>query len=90
MVDAAQATLLIAAKEQRRASVRAISVHKSDATIRIAEGDQILAHDPHADGYTVCSPQFFRQGDRQPEEPEEFAHRRARIGVRNELVVFLG
>ena len=76
VVHAAQAALLIAAKEQRGATVWAVGVHQPDATVCVAEGDQVLSHNPYAHGHAVWPAQLLCQGDRQPEAPEESAVQR--------------
>ena len=43
VIDAAQPTFLVAAEEQRCAAVRTILVQQADASVRVAESDEVLA-----------------------------------------------
>jgi hypothetical protein len=45
VVDAAQPAFLVAAVIQVRAAMRAAPVEQPDPAVRVAEGDQFLAHD---------------------------------------------
>src|SRR3990172_10076177 len=48
VVDAAQATLLVAAEEEAGAAVGAGLDEESHAAVRVAEGDEVLAQQPDA------------------------------------------
>src|SRR2546428_11524164 len=43
VVDAAQTVFFVSAKEERRATMRAISIETTDTAIRVAKGNQLLA-----------------------------------------------
>ena len=43
VIDAAQPTFFVATEEQRGTTVRAIFVQQTDAAVRVAEGDEVLA-----------------------------------------------
>ena len=47
VIDAAQPALLVAAEKERRAAVAAIGIDKADTPRAVAEGDQVLAEEPH-------------------------------------------
>ena len=54
-------------------------VHDSDATAEIAEGNQVLTHNPNRLRQVV---DLFGQADRLPATSHELAHRGSRIGTR--------
>ena len=45
VVDAAQAVLVVAAEEHRRAAVRAVRIDQADAAVGVTEGDEVLVED---------------------------------------------
>ncbi len=77
VIDAAQAALLVAREEQGRAAMAAIGVEQSDAARAVAEGDEVLAQEPHADGRAVALRQLARERRGLPIAPEQLARRRA-------------
>jgi hypothetical protein len=76
VIDAAQATLLVAAEEQRGAAVRAAMIHHADAAGAVAEGQKLLAQQ-HEAGRRAVALELRRQERRQPVVPHQAAHRRA-------------
>jgi hypothetical protein len=87
VVNAAQAALLVAAEEKVGAAMCTRGLDQPDATLRVAERDQALAHHLHADRRTVRFRQLARQRHRQPEAPEVLAHRAAGTGAHQQLVL---
>jgi len=61
MIDAANATLLVAPKIERRAAVRAVSLNDADLIIRVAKGDQILTEQAQAHGRAIRMGQLLGQ-----------------------------
>ncbi len=88
VIDAAQPAFLVAAVEHVRAAMRAADVDEADASLGVAEGDQLFAHDRDANWHAIRFRQFLGQGDRLPEAPEIRAHAGARISAGQEFVVF--
>ena len=80
VVGAAQAAVLVAAKEQVGAPVRTARLDQADAALAVAEGEQVFAEDGGALGRAVGPLQFAREQDGHPEAAEQIAHRRARPG----------
>ena len=68
--------------------MRANPVHQTDATFGVTERHQILSHDSHAQRRTVRLGQFLGERDRLPEAAEIFAHRRFRIRLRQDVILF--
>src|SRR5262245_561193 len=87
VIDAAQPALFVAAEEQVRAAVRALGLDQAHAALRIAERDQLLAEQLHADRRAIGLGKLARQRDRLPEAPEILAHQRAGAGAAQQLVV---
>ena len=67
--------------------MRAARIEKPYPPFGVAEGDQVLAQDLDADGRAIGLRQLLRQQHGHPEAAEEIAHRRARPGPREQLVV---
>src|SRR5262249_61265894 len=55
VIDAAQPALLVAAEEQRGATVRAAMVDHADAALAVAEGHKLLAQQHQADRRAVAA-----------------------------------
>ena len=81
VIDAAQPALLVAAEEQRGAAMRAAMIHHADATLAVAEGDQLLAEQHQAGGRAVAF-EFGREQCWQPIVPHQPAHGGARADLR--------
>ncbi len=88
VIDAAQAALFVAAIDQRGATVRAEFVHQPDAALGIAEGDQGFAEKLDRDWRAIGLRQPLGQHRRNPVLTEQPAHRGARTGSRQKLVLF--
>ena len=88
VIDAAEAAFLVAAKEQRRAAMRAIRVDQTDSSLRVAESDQVLAEQPHAHRRAVFLGQFGGQRRRLPIAAEQLASRRAGTHPDEALLIF--
>src|SRR5579859_1615160 len=73
VIDAADATLLVAAEEQRRAAVRAPMIHDPDAPRAVAKGDELLAEQHQAKRRPVAL-EFRGQQRGQPVLPHQLAH----------------
>jgi hypothetical protein len=61
VVDASQAALLVPSEEQRRATMGAVCIEETDSARAVAEGDEILAEESHADRRTVLLWNFVAQ-----------------------------
>src|SRR2546428_2998447 len=90
VVDAAQAFFLVATEEERGAAVRTMVLDEPDLAGRDAKGDQVLAHEPDADGRTVPLRQLARHEGGHPVLAQHRAHRRAGSDATEQLVVFPG
>src|SRR6516162_581054 len=77
MIDAANTVMLVAAKEKRRAAMRAFLIHDTDTTRRIAEGDQLLV-EKFESQWGPIRRKFRRHQRRNPVLPHELTHRRSR------------
>jgi len=86
VVHTPQATLFIAAKEQRRAAMRTIGIHQARAPLGVPEQDEVFAEYLHADRLAVRSRNLLSKGDWQPEASKELAHGRIRVGSTDEFV----
>jgi hypothetical protein len=53
VIDAPQAALFIAPKEQRGAAMRAMTAYQADLPSGVAEGDELLAEQQYAHGIAV-------------------------------------
>ena len=84
VIDAADAAFLVAAEPEIGAAVRAMLIDDADHAARVAEGQQLLAHDDDLLRRAVGFRQFLRQQHRQPEPAQQFAHRRARAAFGQE------
>src|SRR5579875_599725 len=89
VIDAAQAAFLVAAEEQRRAPMRAISIDEADRAVAVAEGDEVLAQKPYADRRAIALGQFARQSRRLPIASHQIAHGRPRADAADLLVVLV-
>ena len=87
MVDAANTALLVAPEPEVGAAVRAMLIDDADAPARVAERQQLLAHDRDFLGHPVGFGQLLRQQNRQPESAQQLAHGRARAALREQSVV---
>ena len=66
--------------------MRAVRVDDADASVGVAEGDEVFAEDAHADRHAVRAGQLLDEQRGQPEAAEQLAHRRAGADrVRNSL-----
>ncbi len=76
VIDAADAAVLVASVEQRRAAVRAAMVHHADAPRAVAERDQFFPQQ-HQPQRIAAGHDFRRLRGRQPVLPHQIAHHRA-------------
>ena len=88
VIDAAQPVLLVAAEPQRRAAMRAELVDHADLAVGGAEGDEVLAQEPHADRRAIRLRQLPRQQRRNPIAAHGLAHRRPGADPGQTLVLF--
>src|SRR5205823_1720286 len=89
VVDAADASLLVAAEEQRGAAVGAVVLNQADLARGVAVADQIFAEQPYAQWVAVRPRQFVGADRRQPVLAHEIAHRRAGANPTQVLVLRL-
>jgi hypothetical protein len=87
MVDAAETAAFAATEVERSAAMRTALAEQSDLARAVAERDEILAEDPHADRRRIRTGEIGRLQDRQPVLPEEVAHERPRSDARQGFVV---
>jgi hypothetical protein len=90
VVHAAQALLFVPAEEQGRAAVRAVVLDQPDLAGRDAEGDEVLAEEPHADGRAVTLRELARHERGNPVLAQQGARRRPGSYFAEQLVVFSG
>src|SRR5438552_11680840 len=90
VVRAAQPALLVAAEPERNAAMRAEFVDDADAPFAVAERDQPLSEQLHANRRTVALRQFPVEQRRYPVTPEQLTHRRAGAGAGQEFIHLLG
>jgi hypothetical protein len=67
--------------------MRAVLAQQPDLAFGVAEGDEILAEQAHAQRRAIGF-DLARQERRQPEAAHQIAHRRAAAGVRQQLIFF--
>ena len=87
MIGAAQPVLLVASEPERHAAVGAEFVDHADAPLRVAECQQPLGKKFDAHRRAVRLRHFVRQQRWNPIAPEQVAHRRARPGLGQKIVV---
>src|SRR3954469_11908394 len=77
VIDAAQARLLVAAEEQRGATMRTGLLHETHRARAVAEGYEVFAEHAQTHRRAVRRRQLVRQHHGQPEATEHLTHRRA-------------
>ena len=90
VIGAADAAVLVAAKEQVGAAVRAARRDETDRAVGGAERTQVLAEDGDADRRAVGFRQFGAEQHGMPEAAEQVAHRRLRAGAGEQDVIGFG
>ena len=90
VVDAAEPALLVATVEERRAAVRAVLGDEPDLAPAVAEGDQVLAEQPHLLRRAVGRGQLVRGQAGHPVLAQQPAHGRATADPTEKLVVLVG
>ena len=68
--------------------MRAKLVHKADAVLGVAKGDELFAEQLHAHRRAIGLGQFARHQRRHPITPQHLAHRGSRSDPGDQLVVF--
>ncbi len=66
----------------------AIRFDEAGSAVRIAKGDEVLAHDTQADRCAIRAGKLRREGNGEPEAAKELSHGSATVRVRDQLVVF--
>src|SRR5436190_24036262 len=89
VVRAAQPALLVAAEPERHAAMGTELVDEADAPFAVAERDQLLSQQLHANRRAIALRQLGVEQRRYPVAPEQLTHRRAGTGAGQELVHFL-
>ena len=87
MIDAADAALFVAAEEERRAAMRTVVLDEADRAVAIAERDQVLAEQPHAQWVAVGVGQLGRKQRRHPVPTQGETHRRPGSDASDQLVI---
>src|SRR6266568_2204764 len=90
VVRAAQPALLVAAEPERHAAMGAELVDDADAPFAVAERDQVLSQQLHANGGAVALRQLPVEQRGYPVAPEQLAHRRAGARAGKEYIHLLG
>ncbi len=90
MPDATQAVLFVAAQPERSAAVSAEFIQQTDAAGAIAEHDQRFAQKFYSHRRAIGFGYFPGQQRRYPIAPHGLAHRRARSGARQQIVLGRG
>ncbi len=87
VIDTAQTAFFIASEVEVGPPMGAARLDKPDPSIRLPEQQEILAHvaDTFRPFVDLCD--FLRQRNGLPEPPEQIAHRRARAGACQKLIV---
>ena len=88
VIRAAQAAMLVAAEPERHAAVGAELVGQRELAVGVAPGEQPLGEKLHAHRRAAGLGQFLGQQGRLPGGAEHLAHRRARAGLRQQVVLF--
>src|SRR5579862_3025461 len=88
VIDAANAAFLVAAEEHRGGAMGTALVDEADAAIGVTECDEVLAEELHAHRCAVGLGDLAREQRRDPIAPHQRAHRRARPGPRQALILF--
>jgi hypothetical protein len=86
VVHAAESTFFVAAEEQRGAAVWTKFVQEPDPALGVAEGDEVLAQEPHAHRRVVGFADLARQQRRDPVSSHRVAHRTALSHPGDQLV----
>ena len=87
VVVAGEAGVLVAAKEERCAAVRAVLGEQAHVAVGVAEGDEVLAQQADALHGAVALRQVAGRQKRDPELADEGAHRRSGPDSRQHLIV---
>src|SRR5207253_521916 len=74
MVGATQAVLFIAAEPERHTTVRTELLQQTHAAAGVAERDEALAEQPHANGWAVGGGQLPREERWQPITAQRLTH----------------
>src|SRR5213083_2385670 len=90
VVRTAQPALLVAAEPQRHAAVGAELFDHADSSLRIAESDQLLSQQLHANRRAVALRQLPVEQRGYPVAPEQLAHRRAGARAGQEFIHLAG
>src|SRR6266852_2507842 len=90
VVRAAQPALLVAPEPQRHAAVGAELVDDADAPFAVAERDQLLSEQFHANRRAIALRQLPVEQRGYPVAPEQLAHRRAGARTGQEYIHLLG
>src|SRR2546428_6870995 len=90
VVRAAQPALLVAAEPQRHAAVGAELVDDADAPFAVAERDQLLSEQFHANRRAVALRQLPVEQRGYPVAPEQLTHRRTGARAGQEYIHLLG
>ena len=86
VIDAAQPAFLVAAEKQRGATMRTIFVQEPDAALGVAEGDEVLAQQPHPYRRAVGLGDLAGEQGGNPISPHGPAHRSIPFHPGDELV----
>jgi hypothetical protein len=74
VIQTTQTAVLVAAVNQRNASVRTVFVHHANAPLRVAEDHQVLAEDPRLDRRPIRLAHLFDKADWRPVPAHELPH----------------
>ena len=88
VIDAAHAAFLVAAKEHRRAAVRAIGIHKADVAVAVTECDQVFAQQAHAQRLAIALRHFAGHAGGNPISAKQSTAGRAGADACDSFIVF--
>src|SRR3982074_439966 len=87
VIDAPQSAFLVATEKERRAAMRTERADHAHRASGIAERNQVLAERARPNRISVRERQLVRKQRRQPEPPQELAHRRSGPDPRQSFVL---
>ena len=90
VIQAAQSAFLVAPERERRAAVQAALAENTQASLRIAEHDEVFAQHPGAHRRAIGFRDLLRKTGRQPMAAHDAAHRPVAFDAGQEFVVFPG
>src|SRR4029453_12821764 len=88
VIETAQAALFVAPEGKRGAAVQTALAENAQASLGVAEDDEVFAQHARPDGCAAGLGHFLGQAGRQPMAPHDLAHRPVAFDAGEEIVVF--